>query len=141
MEVRLGMVWRSKFTALVAVLAVGAATALAACAPPSTHEEATPAPAVEGGMTLTIANNNVLDMRVFLVRDGYRYRIGTVSSMTTQVFQISPRMLGGAHELRLLADPIGSRDAFSTEPIPIQTGATIEWQVERDIRFSSVTLR
>ncbi len=92
-------------------------------------------------MTLTIANNNVLDMRVFLVRDGYRYRIGTVSSMTTQVFQISPRMLGGAHELRLLADPIGSRDAFSTEPIPIQTGATIEWQVERDIRFSSVTLR
>lgn len=135
------MIWSSKLTARVAVLAVGAATALAACAPPSTHDESTPAPAVEDGMTLHVANNNVLDMRVFVVRDGYRYRLGNVSSMTARAFQITPKMLGGAQQLRLLADPIGSRDAFSTETIPIQAGATIDWQVERDPRFSTVTLR
>jgi hypothetical protein len=92
-------------------------------------------------MLLYVDNHNVLDMRIFLLRDGQRQKIGTVPSMEKRVFAVSAAELGSAHELRLLADPIGARDSFSTEAIPVQPGAIIEWQVEKDIRFSSILLR
>jgi hypothetical protein len=92
-------------------------------------------------MTLYVANHNLLDVRVFLLRDGQRQKIGVVPSMASRVFQVTTGELGGAYELQLLADPIGSRESFSTDPIPIQAGAIIEWQVEKDLKFSSVLLR
>jgi len=92
-------------------------------------------------MTLYIENHNVLDVRVFLLRDDQRQKIGTVPSLAKRTFRIPAAELGGAQEFRLLADPIGSRDSFSTDPIPVQPGAIIEWQVEKDIRFSSILLR
>ena len=107
----------------------------------SSQDDPGPASAAAAGMTLHVQNHNTLDMRVFLLRDGQRQKIGTVPSMTGQIFEVSAAELGGALELRLLADPIGSQDSFSTQPIPIQPGAIIEWQVEKDIRLSSVLLR
>ncbi len=125
---------------LLAVLMMGAGPVSIACTASRAPDGPAAAPVAEG-MTLYVQNHNVLDMRVFLLRDGQRQKIGTVPSMTKQTFRVSAAELGGANELRLLADPIGSRDAFSTEPIQIQVGATIEWRLERDPRFSSVLLR
>jgi hypothetical protein len=114
---------------------------LSACAKSRSSDESAPAPAADAGMTLYVANHNLLDVRVFLLRDGQRQKIGVVPSMASRVFQVTTGELGGAYELQLLADPIGSRESFSTDPIPIQAGAIIEWQVEKDLKFSSVLLR
>ena len=131
------MTKQARLFAFAALLMIG----VVACGPSGAPGGSDPAPAADPGMTLDVRNHNVLDMRVFLVRDGQRLRVGTVPSMTRQVFQVSPEMLGGALQLQLVADPIGSRDAFSTPPITVETGATIEWQVENDLSFSSVRLR
>lgn len=124
---------------MLAVLMMGAVPLFVSCK--SSPDDPGPASARAAGMTLHVQNHNTLDVRVFLVRDGQRQKIGTVPSMTGQVFEMSAAELGGALELRLFADPIGSHDSFSTQPIPIQAGATIEWQLEKDIRRSSVMLR
>jgi hypothetical protein len=129
---------RAKLWVIWVVLVMGGPW-LIACAKSHSSDES--APAADKGMLLYVDNHNLLDVRVFLLRDGQRSKIGTVPSMTKRTFWVSAAELGGAHELQLLADPIGSRDAFSTKPIPVQPGAIIEWQVEKDLRFSSILLR
>lgn len=125
----------------LAALTVVAGPVASACSGSRAPDEPAAKPAVDMGMTLFVDNHNLLDMRVFLLTDGDRQKIGTVPSMTKRIFRVSEAELGGALELRLLADPIGSRDSFSSQPIPVQAGAIIEWQVEKDIRFSSILLR
>lgn len=126
---------------LLAALAMMAGPLWSACTGSKNPDEPAAAPIPDVGMTLYVENHNVLDVRVFLLTDGDRQKIGTVPSLSKRIFQVSVADLGGALELRLLADPIGSRDSFSTQPIPVQPGAIIEWQVEKDIRFSSILLR
>lgn len=112
-----------------------------ACTGSHTPDDPAAEPAADRGMILFVDNHNFLDVRVFLLTDGDRLKIGTVPSLSKRVFRVTEADLGGALELRLLADPIGSRDSFSTQAIPVQPGAIIEWQVEKDIRFSSILLR
>lgn len=130
---------QAKLLAVWAALAIASLPWLVACGKSGSSDES--APAVREGMTLYVANHNLLDIRVYLVRDDERRKIGVVPSMVSSVFHISAAELGGAHELRLLADPIGARESFSTAPIPIQPGAIIEWQVEKNLKLSSILLR
>ena len=132
---------RARLVVVWVALVIGGGPWLYACAKSGAPDKPAAASAANAGMLLYVDNHNLLDVRVFLLRDGQRSKIGTVPSMTKRTFWVSAAELGGAHELQLLADPIGSRDAFSTDPIPVQAGAIIEWQLEKDLKFSSILLR
>ena len=87
---------------------------------------------------LKVTNHNWLDVTIYVLHDGQRTRIGSVTGSSTQDFTLPRRLLGQSHELALLGEAIGSPDFARTEVLNIQPGQYIEWTLETDLRRSSV---
>lgn len=80
------------------------------------------------------------DVTVYALRRGSRVRLGTVTSMNTERFTLAVGVTG-AHELVLLVDPIGSQETFRSEPVMVEAGDVIEWDLLNNILRSSGPLR
>lgn len=91
-----------------------------------------------GEVALHVTNHNYLDVAVYIVHDGQRTRVGTVTGSSTQVFFFPTRLLGQGGEIELLGDPIGSSQVARTERLIVQPGQYIAWTLETDLRRSSV---
>jgi hypothetical protein len=94
--------------------------------------------------TVYVQNDNWLDMVVYAVRGGARFRLGMVTSVQSAVFQLPQAALGATNSLFLLADPIGgnqSYDMFATDDIMMAPGHTIiELRLDNIISHSSWTV-
>lgn len=88
-----------------------------------------------------VTNNNWSDMTIYVVRDGLRHRLGTVTSQTTERFAVPTHFMAASGRVHLLADPIGSRNTFLSSPIVITPGQTAEWQLENSLALSSIWIR
>lgn len=81
--------------------------------------------------TLYVTNDNWLDVVVYVLRGGSRFRLGEVTSIQSAVFRIPDAALGGTDNFAILADPIGSfntsgRDhGYATGAISLQPGHTV----------------
>ena len=64
--------------------------------------------------------------------------MGTVTSFTKRVFTLAPNFLIPSDELRLIADPIGRRGAFVSEPLLVNPGDVVEWRLLNNIRLSNI---
>lgn len=115
------------------------AAALGACAPTSGLQSG-PAPSEGRSASVRVTNNNWADMTVYMLRAGMRVRLGTVTSMATQSFRIPPSVLGGEGDVRLVADPIGSRETHLTLPVQVWPGQTVAFKIENHIAVSSVSV-
>jgi hypothetical protein len=92
-------------------------------------------------ITISVSNSNPLDMTVYVVNQSMRQRLGTVSTASTQRFTISLHQISPTGELQLLADPVGSRRTYTSEPIHVFAGQAVEWILQADLRQSSLTIR
>ena len=92
-------------------------------------------------ITIRVSNNNPLDMTVYAVNQSMRIRLGTVSTASTQRFEVSLHQVSPTGELQLLADPIGSRRTMRSESIHVSAGQVVEWILQVDLRQSSLTIR
>ena len=115
------------------VLILGIALATIACAGRH-HSKSEPL----SDIPLRVTNHNWLDVTIYVLHDGQRTRIGSVTGSSTQDFTLPRRLLGQSHELALLGEAIGSPDFARTEVLNIQPGQYIEWTLETDLRRSSV---
>lgn len=88
-----------------------------------------------------VENHSFADVNVFVERDDQRFRLGTVHSKATKPFVLTHRMLGGATEYRLLADPIGSLEWVRSPTLPVFREATTHWRLEPSAWLSSVVFR
>jgi hypothetical protein len=91
-----------------------------------------------GEIALQVTNHNYLDVAVYVLHDGQRTRIGTVTGSSSQLFYFPVRLLGQGHEIQLYGDAIGSPDFARTERLIIQPGQYVEWTLESDLKRSSV---
>ena len=122
---------------------LGAALAALLCAAPACWWHRKPsaeavAAAPAGEIALQVTNHNFLDVVVYVLHDGQRTRVGTVTGSSSQIFYFPVRLLGQGHEIQLYGDAIGSPDFARTERLTIQPGQYIEWTLESDLRRSSV---
>jgi len=92
----------------------------------------------QGEIALRVTNHNFLDVTIYVVHDGQRTRVGTVTGSSSQVFFLPFRLLGQGREIQLLGDPIGSTQLARTERLVVQPGQYIDWTLETDLRRSSV---
>ncbi len=92
----------------------------------------------QGEIALRVTNHNFLDVAIYVVHDGQRTRVGTVTGSSSQVFFLPFRLLGQGREIQLLGDPIGSTQLARTERLVVQPGQYIDWTLETDLRRSSV---
>ena len=122
-----------KFRAAFLTLTVAALVAVPAAAQ-TADEERSEKPRT----TVHVINDNWNDMTVYAVTNGYRRRLGTVTSFTSRVLTLPPTLLILNDELRLVADPIGSREVYVSEPLVVNAGDVVEWTVRNNIRLSNI---
>jgi hypothetical protein len=90
---------------------------------------------------IRVNNHNWSDMTVYLVRNGARMRLGSVSSLDTRTFEVPNSLLVSTGEVRLVADPIGSTRVFTSPPLLIAQGQGAEWRLENSLALSSFWIR
>jgi hypothetical protein len=93
--------------------------------------------AIEVATTLTVRNDNWLDVAVYLVRGASRFRIGTVTGTGSQIFRLPPDATSAGNPIRVMADPIGATRGYVTEPIVLSPGQRLEVRVGSPISVSS----
>lgn len=76
--------------------------------------------------TLHVENQNILDMKIYLVRGAERIRIGTVIGNGTEIFVIPRGIIVSAGLVRFLAEPIGSNQSPISQEISVRPGQEIE---------------
>ncbi len=122
-----------KFRAAFLTLTVAALVAVPAAAQTAAEERSeTPR------TTVRVVNDNWHDITVYALRAGYRRRLGTVTSFTSRVFTLPQAFLIPSDDLRLIADPIGRRGAYVSEPLLVNRGDVVEWRLRNNLGFSNV---
>ena len=116
------------------LVAAAAAATLGACAPATQHARMASA---ERRTTLVIENHNWADMVIYVLRGTQRSRVGSVNSMSTARFKLPESVAGTYGELRIQADPIGSRRTYTSPVINVVPGTQVELRLENNISISS----
>jgi hypothetical protein len=89
---------------------------------------------------LRVTNNNFQDMTIYVVRDGQRSRLGTVTATSGATFLLTERHLGQQGRVQLVADPLGTVGTIATEAFIVKPGQRVEWTIESDVRRSSLAI-
>lgn len=90
--------------------------------------------------TVVVENRNWSDMTVYAVHGGMRYRLGTVTSMTTARFRLPERSMVTTQALRLVADPIGSSTGYVSQGVQVYPGQQVAFTIQNHLAISSVAV-
>jgi hypothetical protein len=91
-------------------------------------------------VTVRIVNHSQLDVTIYLVHDGARDRLGTVTAASTSAFAVRGRSLASG-DFTLVADPVGARRTSTTERLNVLQGMEFIWTIEADFSRGSVLVR
>ena len=94
----------------------------------------------ERAVTVRVVNNSRLDAAIYLVHDGARERIGTVTASASADFPVRGRSLATG-DFTLLAAAIGSRRTLSSERLSAAQGSLFSWTLDADLRRGSVLVQ
>jgi hypothetical protein len=101
-------------------------------------------PVSEGTRTdavvVVVQNNHWSDVTVYRVQGSERIRLGMVPSMSTREMTLG-RGLHPGRQLRLEADPVGSRRVQRSGPVLVHPDSEIHWVLENQLTLSSLTVR
>ena len=89
---------------------------------------------------LEVENHNWADIIIYIVHDGRRTRLNSVTAAKNASLVIPSNMIGQVGDLQLVARRVGAYDRFVSQPISIRTGSTIRLTLESDLTHSSVAV-
>jgi hypothetical protein len=72
-----------------------------------------------------VDNQGFLDMDVYAVRSGQRWRLGLAPGNSRTKLTIPRSMVSGLTPLRFIADPVGGRRASVSQEITVAPGDTV----------------
>lgn len=119
------------------VLAVGGGCSRAAQVEGEEPEQLDPRDAV---LTVRVVNHSQLDATIYLLHDGARDRLGTVTAASTSAFSVRGRSLATG-DFTLVADPLGATRTTASERLNVLQGTEFIWTIETDFNRSSVMVR
>jgi hypothetical protein len=126
--------------ALGKISAVLAAALVAGCArshPVTKLSDAAADPPAEP-VVLEVENHNWSDINIYVLHDGRRDRLTTVTATKDVSMELPTKFQGEMGIFRLIVYRIGGRDSYVTDPISIRTGNTVRLTVESDLQRTSV---
>ena len=91
---------------------------------------------VERTVTLTVVNDNWLDMKIYALRLGTRYRLGTVTSLTSEEFELPAHLQPSISEVQLLAVPIGGTHGVVSPTVYPSGGDEVVWALQNNLALS-----
>lgn len=99
------------------------------------------ADAADERATLSVTNNHWSDINVYLLRNGARLRLGMVTAATQRRFVLPRQATAGAADVRLLADPIGSRRTYTSPSVYVVPGEHVVWTIANQLSLSSLSVQ
>jgi hypothetical protein len=84
-----------------------------------------------------VANHNVLDIDILVMVGSSKHRLGTVVTSQNQEF-VLPDQAVGTGQVRMIAEPVGSREAFVSDPLTVNDGERVSLEVATHLPQSSV---
>ncbi|HEU4584701.1 MAG TPA: hypothetical protein VFR95_03080 [Gemmatimonadaceae bacterium] len=97
-------------------------------------------PLPTGPTSLRIENQNWLDVNIYVVHDGQRSRLGSATAAHTTQLEIPPTLLGQLGAIRLIADPVGSPQAITSQAVVVKPGTRLVWTLGTDLNRSSLAV-
>ncbi len=94
----------------------------------------------ESALVIRVVNRSQADLAIYLVHDGARERLGTVTAASTATFPVRAGRLATG-DFSLLADPVGSARTSTSETLHVGQGTEFTWTLEGDLRRGSVLIR
>ena len=91
-------------------------------------------------IVVTVENNNWSDMRIYGLRDGVRYRLGTVTSFTKARFELPRQLQAEIKPVQLLADPIAGTRSVRSYPVYLSPTDEVVWVLQNNLALSGVVL-
>jgi len=118
-----------------------AASILQACRGSQFPEDIAPNLTAEAqSLILEVQNHNWSDVIIFVVHDGRRTRLNSVTATRNSSLIIPPSMIGQVGHLQLIARRVGAYDRYISPTISVRTGSTIVLTLESDLGRSSVAV-
>jgi hypothetical protein len=111
------------------------AGALAGCShnPPPAPQPGTPA----ANIVVSVQNQNLNDVDVFANINGVPQRLGTVTSQSTNSFEVNYEQIGPAGHFSVVVSPIGSAGAYRSGAVTLQPGSQVSVTVAPVLRNST----
>ena len=116
------------------VAALSAASLFVSCAPARTGMGATGLEPKYIG--LSVKNDNWLDVAVYVIQGGSRFRIGNAAGNSTASLRI-PTNLVVAGAVQLMADPVGFDDTYVTDVMLVGSDQRVQLMVAPRMRMST----
>jgi hypothetical protein len=91
-------------------------------------------------LTVRVVNHSQLDAAIYLLHDGARERLGTVTAASASTFAVRARSLANG-EFALMADPVGAMRTSTTERLHVNQGTEFIWTIEADFSRGGVLVR
>jgi hypothetical protein len=91
-------------------------------------------------VVLDVQNHNWADMIIYVVHDGKRTRLATVTATKNTSLVIPPNLIGQVGNLQLVARRVGAYDRYVSPLISLRTGLTVVLTLESDLRRSSIAV-
>ncbi len=115
---------------------------LLACAGPRQQfrEDSNPSP-VADGFELTLNNRHWLDVNVFIQHDGESSRVTLVTGSSSQSLILPLWMLGASKLVRIIAEPVGVQDSYTTDLLRVDLGQSVEVNVESVLSRSNYSIQ
>lgn len=122
-------------------VAIAVAAAIAACRGSQFPEDVLPQLASDTqSVILEVQNHNWADMIIYVVHDGRRTRLNTVTATQNSSLTIPPNMIGQVGNLQLIARRVGANDRYISPSISVRTGSTVVLTLESNLSRSSVAV-
>lgn len=86
-------------------------------------------------------NRHVQDMRVYLIRGYTPIPLGSVGTLERRTFTLPTSMIGHGGTIQLMADPLGSRRTYTSDPIHAVPGDHVRWTLAPSLALSSFSVR
>jgi hypothetical protein len=88
-----------------------------------------------------VVNDNFLDMGVFVMEGATNFRLGDVTGKNSATFTLNLDQISPSGGLRLLADPVGSREAYLSDAVAVNPGVIVVFHIAPALSQSYVILR
>ena len=115
---------------------------LSACFGPRQRlKEDSSANRVENGFELTLNNRHWLDVNVFVQHDGESSRVTLVTASSSQSLILPLWMLGDSRLVRIIAEPVGAQDSYTTDLLQVDVGQSVEVNLESTLSRSNYSIQ
>jgi hypothetical protein len=108
---------------LLGLAAVSLAVIATSCKSASGREDSDrEAPPPQARTTIRVENQRFQDMDIYVVQEGQRIRLGTVTGNSTEIFELPRSVVTGVTQLEFLAVPLAGAEEPVSEAVTVRPG-------------------